>query len=460
MRLLLLFPRTFFWMALSLIVLCTSSGVSAAAVLSEKLSLHQFIQNETAYRVGASPDLTKLLNFYQIEARYDLSRKIVFTAVGRLAYDAVYDIRDLTQINPFQNRFASSAPRVIPKADPFDADLREFYADVYFSKVDLRIGRQIARWGVIEGFRITDEINPLDFREFILRPLTDRYIPVWMLKGDLYLSEMTLGLVWIPDLRFNRPADPGWEWEQFQTPPGLVEPPQNFQNSEFGLRVSGYAKGADWALSYFDAWDDFPTASRTIFGLSGNIAERSAGFTPRYHRLRTFGFSISKGQGADVIKAELAYIIGKHFGTLPTDADNDGISDIVELKRDHLKYGLGWDTRLPKEVDVFIQFSQQFILNHEDLIIAEAVESGASILFQREFLYNRLLAKCLILYMVNDKEALIRPRLQYQWSDHLILALGADVFEGKAGNVQADDFRFIGFFDQNDRVYTEARYSF
>jgi len=448
------------WCGLAFLSAPVQAASPSAAWLPAHLTLNQSIQSEVAYRVAESPNFTKLLNFYQLEARYDITRGTILTLVGRLSYDPIYDLEPLSEINPFQDRFQSSAPRTISDVDAFDADLREFYGDFFFQKVDLRIGRQIVRWGVIEGFRITDELNPLDFREFILRELTDRYIPLWMVKGDLYFNKATLELIWIPDLSFNRAADAGTEWEQFQTPPGLVEPPQTLRNSEFGLRVSGYVKGADLALSYLDAWDDFPTASRTIFGLSGNIAERSSDFTPRYHRLRTFGFSASKGQGSDVIKAEAAYISGKHFGTLPTDADGDGISDIVELKRAHLKYGLGWDTRLPGDVDTFIQYSQQWILNHNDLIIADAVESGLSILFRREFLYNRLLAKCLILYMFNDKEALIRPRLEYQWSDHVIVAVGADIFEGKQGNVQADDFRFIGFFDQNDRVYTEARYSF
>jgi hypothetical protein len=219
-------------------------------------------------------------------------------------------------------------------------------------------------------------------------------------------------------------------------------------------------KGADLAVSYFDAWDDFPTASRTIFGLAGDLSSRATDFVPRYHRLRTFGLSASKGVGENLFKGEAAYVIGKVFGTFPVDFNGDGISDLTELKRNHLKYGLGWDTRLPGGVAAFFQVSQQWIFDYDPSLIAERVESGASLFFQKNLLYDRLILKFFLLYMINDREALIRPRVEYQWTDHLRMAFGADLFEGKSGNIQQDDFRFIGFFNLNDRVYTEIRYSF
>ncbi|MFQ5598509.1 MAG: hypothetical protein ACE5GK_10715 [Nitrospiria bacterium] len=441
-------------------LLCVFVPHARGGLLSEDLALHHFIQTEAAYRYRKSAAFTKLLNLYQVEARYPLNRKMVFTGVGRVSYDAISDLKDLSEINPFQDRFQSGAPREIPEVDPFDADLREFFADLYFAKVDLRLGKQIARWGVIEGFRITDELNPLDFGEFILRELTDRYIPLWMAKADVYLRDLTIEVVWIPDLTFHRPALPGTEWEEFQRPPGLETPARTFENTEIGLRISTRFMGADMAVSFLDAWDDFPTASRTIFGLGGDISERSADFTPRHHRLKRFGLSISKGIGSDLIKGEMAYILGKHFGTFAVDLNGDGVSDVEELERDHLKYGLGWDTRLPGKLDAFLQFSQQWIFNHNDLIIAEEVESGLSFLVQRDFLYDRLRIHCLILYFFNDRDALIRPRVSYQWTDYLRISMGADIFEGNPGDIQADDFHFIGFFDQNDRVYVEIRTSF
>lgn len=427
---------------------------------AKEVSLHHRIQNEIAYRYQNAPNFTKLLNYYQLEARYDYSRDLAFTAIGRLSYDAIYDTQSLSSTNPFQDRFQSTEPREFPDIDAFDADFRELYADIYFDRVDLRLGKQITRWGVIEGFRITDELNPQDFSEFILRELSDKYIPIWMAKADIYFENAALQVIWIPELVFNRPAASGTEWEEFQLPPGLDRPPRTFKNTEFGLRLTTYQLGFDLAFSYLDSWDDFPTASRTIFGLNSGLSARSADFVPRYHRLHLLGFSFSKTAGAHILKGEVAYVFGKNFGTLPDDQDGDDISDIEELERQHIKYGIGIDTRLPGHIETFIQFSQQIIVDYNNLIIADQVESGASLLIRREFLHKRLLFRVLTLYMLNDKEAMIRPRLSYQWNDGLKISFGVDLFEGTPGRVNEDDLHFIGFFDENDRIYTEIRYQF
>lgn len=413
--------------------------------------MQQFIQQETAYRVGSAPAFTKLLTFYQLAVRYRYSSDLRFTAIGRIAYDPIHDLQSLAKTNPFQDRFASSSSSTVTDTDAFDADIREFYGDFFFENTDLRIGKQIIRWGVIEGFRITDELNPIDFNEFILRELEDRHIPLWMLKLDHYFEKYSLQFVWIPELIFHRPAPGGTEFEQFQIPPGLEKPAKTFAHTEIGLRLSGDLAGFDLAFTYFDGWDDFPAASQALFGFGGGGQFPS---TPtRYHRIRTFGFAFTKSLGAELIKGEFAYVYGRAFGTFLSATQ-------TEVTRPQVKYALGWDTRAPFGVETFFQFSQQWIQNHKDEIIADALDSGASITLRKKLMNERLLLKILAIYIINDEEVLIRPRMNYRWDDHLMLSIGADIFEGKEGNIQQDDFRFIGFFDKNDRIYTELRYSF
>lgn len=413
--------------------------------------MQHFIQQETAYRIGSAPAFTKLLTFYQLAAHYRYSSDLRFTAIARIAYDPIHDLQSLEKTNPFQDRFASGSSNTLTDTDAFDADIRELYGDFFFENTDLRIGKQIIRWGVIEGFRITDELNPIDFNEFILRELEDRYIPLWMLKLDHYFEKYSLQFVWIPELIFHRPAPRGTEFEQFQIPPGLEEPAKTFTHTEIGFRLSSDLAGFDLAFTYFDGWDDFPAASQTLFGLGGGGQFPSA--VTRYHRIRTFGFAFTKSLGAELIKGEFAYVHGRAFGTFSSATQR-------EMRRPQVKYALGWDTRAPFGVETFFQFSQQWIQNHKDEIIADALDSGASITLRKKLMHERLLLKILAIYIINDEEVLIRPRMNYRWDDHLMLSLGADIFEGKEGNIQQDDFRFIGFFDKNDRVYTELRYSF
>lgn len=431
----------------------------SAFLLPSDFQVDQFIQNELAFRYREEPAVTKLLTFYQLDARYPFFDNVRLTFIGRIAYDTIYDLQDLSTINPFGNRFDPDLPQPT-EVKHFFPRVRELYVDFFFEKVDLRIGRQIARWGVIEGFRITDELNPLDFSEFILREITDRYIPEFMVKADYYYLDTVWEGVWIPIPSFHRPAPRGSEWEEFQIPPNLEEPAKRIENGNVGTRISHRIGGWDVSASYLYAWDAFPAASRTIFGLAGSTATRDARFKPRYHRVHTLGATASKGVMGSVIKGEAAYVLGKVFGTEPIDLDGDGVSDIVELKRDYLKYALGWDVRL-YGVDIFWQFSQQWIPNWDPGILQDRLETGASIFVQKNLMYDRLLLKFFVLYTVNNREALIRPRVEYRFTDRLKGAFGADIFEGDLGEPSnPDSFNFIGFFDLNDRVYTELRYSF
>jgi len=337
---------------------------------------------------------------------------------------------------------------------------REVYLDLFFPKVDLRIGEQISRWGVIEGFRITDELNPLDFGEFILREVTDRYIPVFMVKADYYQGATTWELVWIPQLVFNRPAPPGSEWLEFQLPPRLQNPPERLLNTDIGLRVTRQIGGWDLGASYLYAWDPFPSASQSLFGLPGSASQLPSQFTPSYHRIHTVGVSFSTGLGGEVLKGELAYVIGKYFGTTALTSSAASPSDQFELQRDYMKYGLGWDTKV-LGVDTFVQFSQQYIPDWNRLLLQGKVESGLSTLLQKNLHYDQWVLKFLVLYMMNTREAMIRPRVEYHFTDRLKGALGADIFEGTPGSLGGPDtFHFIGYFNRNSRIYTELRYSF
>ncbi len=449
------------WLVLWAVFLFHASPAFVSARdISDDLTIDHFLQQEIAYRFRESTEFTKLLTYYQIETRFRYSSTLNITAIGRISYDAIYDLQSLETTNPFQDRFQQSKPREIDDVDPFDALVKEIYADFFFDSADLRIGKQIVRWGVIEGFRITDELNPLDFNEFILRELTDRYIPLWMLKVDRYFKESTVQFIWIPELRFHRPAPAGSEFEQFQTPPGLEKPEKTLLNTEIGLRLSTHIKGFDLAFSYFDGWDDFPTASRTIFGLGENASGLSQEAVTEHHRIRTFGFSFTKGLGGNLFKGEFAYVTGRAFGTVAPNPEDMSTEIPKEIERPQFKYGLGWDTRLPFGIESFFQFSQQLITQHERFIIANRLDSGASLVLRKKLLNDALLLKLLVIYILNNDEALIRPRLVYRWTDHLTHTFGADIFQGKEGNIQQDDFRFIGFFDKNDRLYTEIRYSF
>ncbi len=474
---------SFYTMALSCLCLCfiiSHPSLSFAQPYTEEVfSFSGEVKNETAFRVVRPVSFTKILNLLRLEGRYIPNSKLQVTARLRSFYDFVYDFQTIDSISPRRN------PRTILSDNPTeeeleridinnlrdaqslqkDTELREFFVDLMFRSVDLRIGRQIVRWGVLEGARITDEINPLDLHEFILREVQDRYIPLWMVKADFYHGINKTELLWIPDLEFHRPAKPGSEWEQLQRLENLEEPAQNFKNSEWAIRTALPLGQWDVSFSYFYTWDDFPSAFRTIFDLGQFGVPPGVNFDPRHTRLHILGGSFSKGFQTFVFNSEIAYIHGKQFGTRLGNFNPDSgrfegtVLTLGEKERDYLKYGIGFDFRFLGWETSWMAI-QQFIINHQSDIIQDETDTLFSLFFRKEFQSSRLAFETLILYFVNDIETLIRPKATYRINNNVNLAFGADIFEGEIGGPLPGNFNFVGFFKNHDRVYVEISYGF
>lgn len=457
-----------------------------------RLTVNGYFRNETGFRLNHPSAFSKILNILNLDTRYSFGRTVQLSSRTRAFYDSVYDFEDIDTISPRKGPISILSANLTDKevaalqpnnvrnvqVQQDDMELKELYLDVHLAKADLRMGKQIVRWGVVEGARVTDEINPLDLGEFILRDVEDRYIPLWMLKSDFYWGENTLEAIWIPDLKFHKPAPRESEWEQFRLLDGLEKPGspldnpiRNIGNSEIALRLSRLVSGWDLSFSYFYTWDDFPAAFRSIgvIGFGATPLVDPIQFKPRYTRLHIPGITLSKSVGLAVLSAEAAYIHGKVFGIrIGTATIGDPGTETVtlgEIRRDYVKYAVGVDTTLWR-TDVSGQILQQVIPNYETNIIQDEVDTVLGLFVRKTLLSNALTAQILNLYFVNDDEWLIRPRLSYSFTDQVKLSFGADLLIGTISDVGADrvalpgEFHFVGFFRNNSRVYTEIQYSF
>jgi hypothetical protein len=279
-----------------------------------------------------------------------------------------------------------------------------------------------------------------------------------MAKEDFYFGDLTVEALLIPDLTFNQPALPGTEWEEFQIPPNTVTPANSPVNWEWGIRFAENIGGWDSSFSYLYAWDQFPGAFRGAFGSDAATLT----FTPRYTRLHTFGLTTSKNIEGAVLGIETAYVHGKYIET-GIDSNHDGVLDegdtFGESEQDTIAYGVSADFNW-KETDITFQYSQTILPHYQPDLMTDQVVSGASLFIRKQWLNNRLLTQFSTLYFFNHEEALIRPRVEYKWSDHLKLSTGADLFSGHHSSSLNSEFDFIGFFKDHDRIIGEARYSF
>lgn len=436
-----------------------------------------YLRNETAFRIVSPTAMTKIRNIVQLEGRSQLSRRSALSGRGQCFYDAVYDVESVDVIHPRKGPDQILEDNVQGAAvDALNADnvrdveivqdrclIKELFLDLNYRHVDVRVGKQIVRWGIVEGARVMDQINPLDFYELILRNVDDRYIPLMMVKTNLYFGSNTFELLFIPEVRGHRPAPRGTQWEQFRILPGLVKPehgwkhfPDNLDNSEYAVRYTRVFRGFEVSGSYFYTWDDFPSSFRSIT-IEGTLnTNLSVNFKPEYRRLTIYGLSVAKTFSKFVLNAEMTYVLDKFFGA----RFGDGVNAVEgEIQSDYIKYALGIDL-YAFGMDISPAVIQQYILDYDDRIILERFDTVGAVFMQKEMIHNIWSLNFLLLYFINDDNWLIRPRSNYNFTDRLRFSFGVDLFEGKIGNGQPGEFNFIGFFDNNDRIFWEITYSF
>jgi len=363
--------------------------------------------------------------------------------------------------NTLDLKFEHSGDNIALKANPYmwhfyddtlEIDLREIYMDIFFETMDLRIGKQQIVWGKADGVFITDIVSPKDLREFLLPDFNEIRIGVTAAKFNYYMGDNTLELVWIPVFTPTRMPAQGSIWfPKFDLP---VEPTfdyseqeveRSLQNSEIFAKYAVISSFADFEVMAGYAWDDDPTmhVNKTIDTVSHQITGIIV--TPQHHRLGIVGGSFGTTLGGWVIRGEAAYYNGKYYNSAdPTLAD--GV-----IQKNYLHYLIGVDYSI---WDIYLsgQFIQQYILDYDDLIDRDEFENTATILARADFLRETLTLELFSYIGLNNDDALIRPRIYYDFDDAFEILLGANIFIGTEGK--------FGQYNENSMVYFKVKYSF
>jgi hypothetical protein len=92
-------------------------------------------------------------------------------------------------------------------------------------------------------------------------------------------------------------------------------------------------------------------------------------------------------------------------------------------------------------------------MDYEEGIYEDQVQNNLSLWVQGKFINETLKPELLTIYGSNDGSWLIRPKVAYDFTDHVVVTAGIDILEGSPRS-------FFGQFDTNDRIYVEFKYSF
>lgn len=438
-----------------------------------------YLRNETAYRINEPRSFTKLRNVLGLHSQYDISDWGRFYASGWGYYDAIYDFVNYETIAARPERESTQVlvfvEQLPEERDDKRLELRELYLDLYLPNFDIRVGKQYVIWGVLEGIRVVDEINPIDFHELILPDLLEYRIPLWTLKINFYTENTRSEFIWIPDLRFHKPAPSGSEWELFQVLPQTTAP-TTFDplHSEVGFKFSRKIFGADVSWSYFYTWDDYPSTFRIISRRDVTTANTNVSLPilPTYTRMTVYGTTITKEFGGNIVKGELAFVTDKYFAIVDK-YENNYLVDDGEVKKNHIRWGLGYDFSFAGW-DFGPAIAQWIILDYTREVLAHQYDTTLNLYMRHPLLKRSAVFSMLAIGLVQFQELYLKPKITFDLTDKFQVALGADYFIGAktqfgrafsstdAGGLADLEQRaqFLGNFRGNKRVFVELKYNF
>ena len=399
------------------------------------------VETEGAY--GIAHDRANKLEFLidpQLEYRF--SEDTRFTAIARL-YAEGFDHLEPGQLG--QREIASNSRRVL-LGDRTDMELRELYLSTQLGKAHLTLGKQQVVWGRADGLKVLDVVNPQDFREFILDDYDDSRIPLWTVNLEVPIKDITAQLLWIPDTTTHRIADEGSAYEitaglPFR-PPGLElviqdadRPNRFFEDSDVGLKLSGFLGGWDLSLNYLYHYDDFPALERRIrlLALPPQIVVE-----PTYDRTHLIGATFANAFGDLTLRGEFGYSVGKLYST---DAilDPDGLVD-----SDEFAYVLGFDWFGFKDTFVSFQLFQSILTDTPDKIVRDQVDTNVTFSVKRSFRNDTIHLENIWIHNINHQDGLVRPKIKYDVRDNVSVWAGIDYFYGSEKGI-------FGQFDRRDR---------
>lgn len=362
--------------------------------------------------------------------------------------------------------FVGSGDKVAFKANPmiflYNSDslnfrMRELYLDLYFDNFDIRIGQQQVVWGKADGVFITDIVSPLNLTEFLLPDFDEIRTGVIATKLDYYVGNSTFEVIWIPVFTpTERPADgsiwyiqpefpapASFDWSKSEIKPSL-------ENSEVFGKFSMMTSNIDFEIMGAYTWDDNPAMHiQKQFGIdsiSGDPILTGLNITPQHHRLSVGGGSFSTEIKGVVLRGEGAYYNGKYFQT------EEPIAEDALIQKDYLHYLVGLDFSLGGLM-LSTQFIQQSILDYDDFILNEKSVNTMTFLARYDLLRETLHLELFSYIGLTNEDALIRPKITYDFEDSFSILLGSNIFIGDSNGQ-------FGQYVDNSMIYAKLKYSF
>jgi len=381
--------------------------------------------------------LTKLRPYFSLTWDAKLGENWKTRISGKAFYDLAYGMKD-------SETFSDEVLSELEK----EAELREIYLEGSpFGSLDVKLGKQIVSWGVANSLRVVDVLNPTDDREFGMTDLEDIRLPINMTKLDYYIGDLKLEAVAVHEIKFNKSAPFGSDFNPSTQKINEVIPESSAENTEYGLALIGTFSGWDASLHWAQYFDD--TAH---FKITKVIFIPGLGAVPtleqRHSRLTMGGVTLSIPSGNFIWKAEASKLQGMEFA-LVTDKTFSRTDVLVGSEYS------GWS-----DTSLTLEFGVQH-LNDFDVKLEESPDSqledriATTVSFMQDYI-NQTLHLSLVGMMIGKSGqdgGLNRMSLEYDVMDAFSVTGGVMLY-------QPGENAYFQSLNENDRIFFEVRYSF
>jgi len=373
--------------------------------------------------------------------------------------------------------------------------INEAYLKTFMNGFNLEAGFMKIIWGKGDEIFTFDNINAVDYSDFMNKPYLDRKKAEAMIKvnipfGQMGLLEALYTPVFTPD---TYPDTGNWVQEDYKTMETLINTkitgyiqPRVFQilaegetsqtaallsaqseaaalaanvlnkentntlgHSQAGIHITDSFGGVDWGVSYEYTYLREPVVNMTAF-----LTDPTQKIDISYDRLNLFGLEAAAALGGLNFRAEGAYYL---------TADTKGTDPIVHNNK--IQYLAGFDTNIPlHNLSLNIQARGEIILATDSIkdnslsdIEYSADDSYLSTIIGADirdtYFNDNLTLKVSGAYSVGSKDYMITPGLDYTIQDNAMVKINYSLYRG-------DSDTLFGQFKDNDMVEVIFQYTF
>lgn len=310
--------------------------------------------------------------------------------------------------------------------------------------LDVKLGRQIMTWGTGDYLFLNDLFSK-DWQSFF-SGREDEYLkaPSDSVRFTYYLGDYSIDFAYTPEFTSDNYLT--GERFSFFSPiaQSQVAPAENFFVDKTNQET--------YAIKLATTINSIELAAYGYKGFWTNPYGVNNAGKAYFPALYSYGVSARAPLAAGLFNAEFAKY----------NSMEDANGDLVNVANDQLKFLLGYEQELVKNLTLGVQyyvektedyaaFSQSSYFPEQQV---DKYRQMATVRLTHRAMQQKLTSSFFMFWSPSDQDGYVKPSISYRYSDHWLVSAGANIFFG------SEDYTFWGQHQKNSNLWLRARYSF